>query len=271
MPDITQLPHLIRLLDDDSPVVREAIERELLAFGPDLEKEIAGGRFKLSPRERDVLQSILDIRRRVSLKGAWAAWRSMEGDGPRLEKGLSLIAEFQNGPHYPATVPGLLDELATEYKNLHREADEITLATFLFQTKAIRGATDDYYHPWNSNLVRVVERRRGIPISLACLYMRIGARLGLDIKGCNYPGHFLARILINKTPFVVDCFNGGKVLDLDNAPGMTPEVSPSLRRMIRMPPDAETILHRVLRNLARAYEDKGNHANRDFMLDLLKG
>ena len=65
--------------------------------------------------------------------------------------------------------------------------------TVLFDELGFHGNHDDYYDPANSYLHQVLQRKRGIPISLSVLYMCVGARLGLKMVGVNAPGHFLLR------------------------------------------------------------------------------
>ncbi len=55
--------------------------------------------------------------------------------------------------------------------------------------ESVLGGTEtmDYGDPQNSNLVHVITRRAGLPISLACVYILVGQRMGLAIEGCNFP------------------------------------------------------------------------------------
>ena len=55
-----------------------------------------------------------------------------------------------------------------------------------------RGNRDDYYDPANSFLNVVLERRVGLPITLSLLCVALGQRVGIDIVGMGFPGHFMA-------------------------------------------------------------------------------
>ena len=83
------------------------------------------------------------------------------------------------------------------------------LRRHLFGTEGFRGDDEDYYDPRNSLLHRVLERRRGIPITLSVVTMEVGRRIGLAIDGIGMPGHFLVRC--GDTLF--DPFDRGAVLD----------------------------------------------------------
>jgi len=69
------------------------------------------------------------------------------------------------------------------------------------------GNAADYYDPRNSYFHRVLERRTGIPITLAVVYLAIGRRLGVDVQGVGFPGHFLVAIA-PEPRVIVDPFAG---------------------------------------------------------------
>lgn len=81
----------------------------------------------------------------------------------------------------------------------------------LFAPGGFVGNREDYYDPQNSFLDRVLERRTGLPITLAVLAMEVGRRAGVPLWGVSMPGHFLLRDKVDPTVFV-DPFNGGQLL-----------------------------------------------------------
>jgi regulator of sirC expression with transglutaminase-like and TPR domain len=60
----------------------------------------------------------------------------------------------------------------------------------------------------NANLMRVIDRRRGLPVALGILYLHIGRRLGLNMVGLSFPGHFLVRLEKNGERAIYDPFDG---------------------------------------------------------------
>lgn len=81
----------------------------------------------------------------------------------------------------------------------------------LFADLGFTGESLAYYHPDNSFLHRVVERRRGIPITLSVLTIEVGRRAGVKLEGIGMPGHFLVRELASG--LYMDAFHGGVLLD----------------------------------------------------------
>ncbi|GAB3548838.1 tetratricopeptide repeat protein [Noviherbaspirillum agri] len=82
---------------------------------------------------------------------------------------------------------------------------------FFYRELGFAGNVNDYYDPDNSYLHRVISTRRGIPISLAVLYMELAQQIGLNVKGISFPGHFLMKLSIQSGDIVLDPFNGASL------------------------------------------------------------
>ncbi|HZS80813.1 MAG TPA: tetratricopeptide repeat protein [Herbaspirillum sp.] len=85
------------------------------------------------------------------------------------------------------------------------------LNRFFFQELAFAGNANNFYDPDNSYIHRVMMSRRGIPISLAVVYMELGQQIGLDIKGIPFPGHFLMKLSVQSGEIVLDPMNGASL------------------------------------------------------------
>ncbi len=70
------------------------------------------------------------------------------------------------------------------------------------------GSRDNYYHPDNSCLNHVLEKREGLPIMLCLVCVAVGRRIGLNIEGVGFPGHFMARFRHQGDEWLLDPFNG---------------------------------------------------------------
>ena len=143
----------------------------------------------------------------------------------------------------------------------------IALNEFLFDDLGFSGNVDDYYDPRNSYLNEVLDRRTGIPITLAVLYMEIGRRIDLPLEGVSFPGHFLVRLPLRGGTLVLDPFSGGvpqseaelrerlkRVIPRDAAGGV-PVAELPLDQFLE-PASNRQILARVLRNLKGVYREK---------------
>jgi hypothetical protein len=268
-PDPRQLSCLVRLLDDDTPEVREAVLGQLALFGEDLRGELDRQGLTMAEGQLAAVRAHRAASARQRLRRAWGSWAEKDGDKEQLEAALTLIADYQCGGLRPGVLSGLLDALAAEYRGMGLEADVRGLSEFLFARKRLAGAKDDYYNPRNSDLVYVIEQKRGIPISLALVFMLVGHRLGMAIDGCNFPGHFLAMTFERGDPLIIDCYHGGLLIDDSLLARYLDPVTVTVRDLVNLRSDVPTIIGRVLRNLANAYGAAGDEENRDLMLELL--
>lgn len=269
MTDSDPLPHLLRLLDDPSPTVREAVTARLRAYGNRLPPLLAALPERPPPTTLQLLTRMLDDERRERLLTDWQAWLAA-GTGPAsLERGLSRIGSHVGQREDDDRLSRQLDALAAAYRETHLADDPRTLARFLFETRGLRGAHLDYYAPRHSDLVGVLQTGQGLPISLACIYILVGRRLGLPLEGCNYPGHFLARYDVQDQVYLIDCYDRGRFITLEEVLQFNPSDEPVLRREILARPSAASLLARVLRNLAQAYARSGDPEQAALMTALL--
>ena len=147
------------------------------------------------------------------------------------------------------------------------EEKVIALNEFLFDDLGYTGNTKDYYDPRNSYLNEVMDRRMGIPITLAVLYMETGRRVGLEIEGVSFPGHFLVQLRVRKGTLVLDPFAGGLPQSEDElrdrlkrvvppaATGGIPVSELPLQQFLE-PAGKRQILARLLRNLKGIYRKR---------------
>jgi regulator of sirC expression with transglutaminase-like and TPR domain len=118
--------------------------------------------------------------------------------------------------------------------------------------EGLGGDIDDYYHPHNSYLNEVLDRRRGIPITLTVIWMEVGRRAGIDVQGVALPGHFLAFAAGQ----LVDPFHGGEAIGSDEAAALVAENyggPPRLNPEWLAPVSPVAMLQRMLGNLTEAY------------------
>lgn len=270
MPPSAHLSHLIKLLDDDSEVVRHAVQEELNGMRRELPMHIGSLETPLSADEEKLVAQLLEPARRTELEETWMRWRWMEGPDAQLEEGLSQLSAFLNGwKSQSADLAKRLDALTEEAFAEKGRMDAHELAQWLFASHngvtRFRGNSKDYYSPANSNLFWVLDTGLGNPISLCCLYRLLGHRFGLEIEGCNFPGHFLSRVKYRDKTWLVDCFNRGRFMLAADVAKHHPAANPGMEDLIHEPATAEATLLRILRNLDEAYERLVMLPERQFM------
>lgn len=132
----------------------------------------------------------------------------------------------------------------------------LLLNDHLFSHLGFRGNIGDYYDPRNSYLSEVIDRRVGIPITLAILYIAVGTRLGLPLAGVSFPGHFIVTYGASPEPFFLDAFNEGRPLtESDFRLLHLEQFGPDARfdAALLRPATAHEVVARLLRNLKHIY------------------
>ena len=167
----------------------------------------------------------------------------------QLAEGSLLLAALADAETDLDAECARLDRLATQ-------CGEPTLdgvRRLLFRDLGFTGDSGDYYDPANSLLPSVLDRRRGLPITLAVVMIEIGRRVGAPLDGVGMPGHFLVRDRVLPGVFI-DPFHGGTVLDAAGCETL-------FCNLTKMPFDpayldptpAPAILARMVANLVNAY------------------
>ncbi len=193
-----------------------------------------------------------------------------DGQLPLLEAAVSIAQD-----EYPdldvQQVLGDVDQLLARLKR-RLPADIAPLQKlralnqFFFRDMGFGGNVNHYYDPDNSHINVVLRTRRGIPITLAILWLELAQGLGLSARGVNFPGHFMVKVNLPKGQVVIDPFTGQSLSREDLSERLEPykrrnglvddfDVPVGLYLQSAPPRD---ILARVLRNLKdihRAQED----------------
>ncbi len=197
---------------------------------------------------------------------SWNTLATLDDDALPLLSTALLIARDE----YPELDADLYDTMVqTHVEHLRTEVNAIDLWPLkmaavnrhLFEELGYSGDHDEYYDPRNSYLNQVFERRLGNPISLAMVQIEVARRLGLPLDGVSFPGHFLVRLPVDDGLLVMDPFNGGRPLGVDELrerarPHLGGE-APDDRALAQIldPAPHRAILVRILRNLHGVYAD----------------
>jgi regulator of sirC expression with transglutaminase-like and TPR domain len=145
--------------------------------------------------------------------------------------------------------------------NIHPRPTQIIekINDYLFSVQGFKPNTDDYYNPLNSYLNIVVERKRGIPITLCILYIRIARAVNFKMYPVNFPGHFLIKHILedNSGEIIVDPFNGGRIMDDYSLKGLIDQAYPQqnipLTHALLEKSTAAQVIIRILNNLKGSY------------------
>jgi regulator of sirC expression with transglutaminase-like and TPR domain len=192
-------------------------------------------------------------------------------DGPDDQVNLARAALLVAAEEYPQlpVEPYLvrLDQLSEEVKDrLDSETAPLIvlqeLLRVLYRQRGFHGNRESYYDPRNSFLSDVLDRRKGIPLTLGIVVLEVGWRLDLPLEGVNFPGHFLVRYSGEDLSLLVDPFDQGRVRFEDQAQELLDRVYGG---MVRLQPGflktagRREMLVRLLTNLKGVYLNVEDH------------
>jgi regulator of sirC expression with transglutaminase-like and TPR domain len=211
----------------------------------------------------------------------FAALVGDDEDIPLFEAATSLAHD-----EYPdldvQQVMGDVDQLLARVKRrLPADAPALQrlriLNQFFFNELGYGGNVNNFYDPDNSYLNAVMRTRRGIPISLAVLWMELAHGLSLHVRGVAFPGHFMVKINLPKGQVVIDPFNGHSLSREELAErlepfkrhsGMVDEFDVPLGLYLQAATPRE-ILTRMLRNLKEIHHSQQDWQRLTAVLDRL--
>ena len=184
---------------------------------------------------------------------------------PSLDTGPYLAAIDQMGSNAAARLRGVTGGPAAAIAALNE---------YLYEEEGFSGNRDSYDDPRNSLLNEVIDRRIGIPISLAVVYMEVAARAGLRVIGVNFPGHFLLRAGggMPGEDLIIDPFHGGALLsEFDCRQMLRTHVGDdaAFDASLLAPATRHDIIVRMLVNLKRLYVKMRSFPQARFVSTLL--
>ncbi|MBV9735273.1 MAG: tetratricopeptide repeat protein [Acidisphaera sp.] len=147
--------------------------------------------------------------------------------------------------------------LGAEVPAENLEARAAALASLLAGRHRYGGDDETYDDEANANLIRVVERRRGLPVALGILWLHAARAAGWGAHGVDFPGHFLVALEADGAPLpagrlVLDVFAGGLTLDARDLRALIKRIEGSkaeLRPGLLQPMPARSVLLRLQNNL----------------------
>lgn len=187
----------------------------------------------------------------IELDHAALALSELDHEGVELE------------PYY-----ALLDEIGERLEHFAEaetpEAQGEALAQVFHEEFGFTGDADSYDAPLNADLIRVLDRRRGLPVSLSLLYVAAARRLGWTAYATNTPGHVLVRLgdeSGGEAPYLIDPFHGGTPVSDERLAALLhgtigPDGVPGPEHIAPM--SNRTVLARLLFNQASRAEQAGD-------------
>ena len=261
VPDPVRQEALLSLLDDSSPVVRQALVAHFTDVG--------------SPAVAFLREIAQSPNRMLAGHAAWylqelkftdpvAEFRGfIRSLNYELETGALLLARTVSPKLDIGRCCSALDAIARRCRELSIEPSSARdrcrlINRVLFHEWGFRGNIEHYVDPLNSLLDQVIERRKGNPISLSIVYLLIAGRLDFQLEPIGLPGHFLVGCPADDLPFFVDPFDQGLMRDRGEFVALLEARRVNLKPADLAPVPVREVLCRVCRNLVNSYTAAGD-------------
>jgi regulator of sirC expression with transglutaminase-like and TPR domain len=193
-----------------------------------------------------------------------------DDDFPLMEAAASLAQDEYPGLDVQQVL-GDVDQLVARLKRrIPQDAAALqrlrALNQFFYRDLNFGGNANNYYDPDNSYLNAVLRTRKGIPISLAILWLEVAQAIGLNARGVSFPGHFMLKVTLPKGQVVLDPLTGQSLSREELAERLEPykrrsglvdefDVPLGLYLQAAKPRDVITRMLRNLKEIHRAQED----------------
>ena len=258
--DETALRSLVALLDDEDPRSLELVRSRLFDVGVAAIPYLEAAREASPPEFAARLDAMSDELRYRELKSAFLTLAAERI--PDLETGAFLLSRFVRPSADPGVYRLWLDRVAVAAADGIPEDASTSeaakrLSAHLFQSLGFAGNETNYYDPGNSCLSRVIDTRRGIPVTLSLLYLLIAKRLKLPVYGVGTPGHFLLGFREDGEAHFLDAFRQGRPLAASEVRRMLVRNGYEFRSEYLRPCGPRELLSRMMRNLLSIYQKTG--------------
>ncbi|MGP8217110.1 MAG: transglutaminase-like domain-containing protein [Bacteroidia bacterium] len=275
---------LISLLDDPDEKIFVSIKDKLLHIGekviPVLEDAWESS---FNPLLQTRIENIIHRIQFEKILDSLAAWKMNDSDN--LWEGAMIIARYQ----YPDLKEDKLEKQVQLIKqDVWLELNENLTALekvrvinhILFEVHRFSGNTENYNAPENSFLNKVIENKKGNPLTLAIIYLIIAKQLQMPIFGVNLPQHFIMAYVDendlsekdweDKILFYINPFSKGAVFSRREIDMFLKQLNISPEKMYYTPCSNISIIERLVRNLISAYNKLGHPDKVAELEDMLK-
>jgi regulator of sirC expression with transglutaminase-like and TPR domain len=264
-PSLARQRAFLTLLADDDPSISNAIAAQLILGGEATLRWLREHRLDADPTLRKAVRAFLLKQSREKADLTFLNFCQSRAEYFDLEEAVWLFVLTHNPEACIAAYQAQLDDWAEEARSGVEESASgsgvvAAINQVLFINQGFRGNGEDYYNELNSYLDSVIDLRRGLPISLSCVYLFVGRRLGLPLVGIGMPGHFLCRYQTAQEELLIDPFHGGRIVSRGEALLRLIQFSLNDLDVHLQPITPKRCLQRLIANLHLLYKKHGNIA-----------
>jgi regulator of sirC expression with transglutaminase-like and TPR domain len=250
-------------MDDPDPFVQESVQNRLQELGEQAVPLL--DQYKSTVKGADARDKVNEVIHKLTFSTLESDFIEVLEGGLKTRKSLEVailtIARFGNPTLRISEYQKKLDhfvqmvEPQVKYK-LDEKRKMKRLLNFIFEDLNFHGDAEDYHAPQNCFLDQVIDRRKGLPISLSLIVMFMARRLQLPFFGINMPIHFMLNYVGDKEELLIDPYDNGAIVTYDQCYFFLKKNNVEPRpEHFQMATNLDIVL-RCLRNLIHSYERK---------------
>lgn len=258
-----EIESLLFLLDDPDPFVQQSVESRLQELGENAVPILDEYRMELN--EKEARNKVSEVIHKLTFETLESDFIEVLEGGLKTRKSLETaiftLARFGNPTLRISDYSAKLDHFAqivdpqVKYK-LDEKRRMKRLLKFVFEDLNFRGDAKDYHAPQNCFLDQVIDRRKGLPISLSLIVMFIAHRLDMPFFGINMPIHFMLNYVGDKEELLIDPYDNGAIVSYDQCYFFLKKNNLDPRpEHFQIATNLDIVL-RCIRNLIHSYERK---------------
>jgi regulator of sirC expression with transglutaminase-like and TPR domain len=259
----SEIESLLFLMDDPDPFVQESVQNRLQELGEQAVPLL--DQYKSTVKGADAKDKVNEVIHKLTFSTLESDFIEVLEGGLKTRKSLEVailtIARFGNPTLRISEYQKKLDhfvqmvEPQVKYK-LDEKRKMKRLLNFIFEDLNFHGDAEDYHAPQNCFLDQVIDRRKGLPISLSLIVMFMARRLQLPFFGINMPIHFMLNYVGDKEELLIDPYDNGAIVTYDQCYFFLKKNNVEPRpEHFQMATNLDIVL-RCLRNLIHSYERK---------------
>ena len=257
----SEIESLMFLMEDPDPFVQEQVHLRFQELGDQAVPLL--DQIRVESKDKEEKKRIREVLHQLTFETLKEEFADLVSEGiqnrRQLEKAVLLLARFGNPTLRTSIYEKTLDHFADmirpslRYKRNEREKMQI-LMKFIFEDLNFKGDNKNYHDPANGFIDQVIERRKGLPISLSLVAMFIARRLDLPVFGVNMPIHFMLTFVGSQEEQLIDPYDQGAEVSYDQCYFFLKKNNVTPRpEHFKMAADVD-ILTRCIRNLMHSYE-----------------
>lgn len=259
MPDVKEkLAGALKLLDDESAEIQKIVQNQLYENALEIVINRDGYRSQLDKTDQIHFDNLLGELHLEITTRAFKRLLDNAIEDVDLESAV-LIISYWSDPTINCTelkkqIDAMSLSISADLPKIGHPLGFIDhINEYLFHELGIQGNSADYYNPENSFLHKLIQTRKGIPITIGILYMLISSRLGLPIYGVPLPGHFILKFFNEEDEIFFDPFYNGKIYSRRTCYRYLQNVNVENQEKILNGCSNLDIITRVLKNLQLVY------------------